>query len=240
MQGVPSRHPPGIVCMLSGELTRYGVSMQSLMTLQAPNGSAVNWQMGMRISMQINNCLQSVIDNPNMQWAWIMGDDHTFDPQVLLRLLEHDLDVVAPLCLSRLAPLDPVIVEHDHKPKGRLKYLEDLPRGGLYKLRPEETCGDAGLLIRRHALERLGPPWYEKQDSGSHQAEDQEFIKKVKAAGLDVHIDLDNPIGHVSNMTVLPIRVNGHWETRLMTGGRHICDFAVPKRARDGVEQLAS
>ncbi|MCR4281849.1 MAG: hypothetical protein NUV72_02305 [Bauldia sp.] len=227
--------------MVSGDLTRYALSMQCLMGLKAPAGSVgvdgdpensvLTWNCGVLIARSINTGFQAVLDNPKLQWAWIMGDDHTYEPDIILKLLEHEKDAIVPLCLNRMPPLDPTIVEHDHQPTGRMKYLEDLPDGGLYKLRPEETCGDAGLLIRRNVLEAIGSDWYERKKSGAHAAEDQEFIQRVKDAGFDVWVDLDTVLGHIGHVNFLPFRKDGQWHIRMMGGGaRHLADMRPAAR----------
>ena len=243
MQGVSSKHPPGVVALITGDLTRYGISMQSIMALQVPPGSLNAWNMGVLIARGLNSAFQTMIDRPEMQWVWVMGDDHTFEPEVVLRLLDREVDIVAPLCLNRLPPMDPTIVEHDHEPIGRMKYLEDLPASGLYRLKPSdpangivgETCGDAGLLIRRRVLEAIPAPWYDKRISGAIAAEDQAFVQRVKDAGFDVHIDLDVQIGHIGQVDFRPVNKNGKWEVRMTGGGmRHICDMApMPRNSED-------
>lgn len=231
MQGVPSKHPAGAVCLITGDLTRYAVSMQSIMALKVPPGSVNAWNMGVLIGRSINQAFATVIANPALQWAWIMGDDHTFDPDVILKLLDREVDVVAPLCLNRLPPMDPTIVDHV---KVRMKYLEDLPTTGLYKLGPDETCGDAGLLIRRRVLEAIPSPWYDHRISGAMAAEDQAFVLRVKNAGFDVNIDLDVTIGHVGQVVYEPVRKGDHWEVRLTGGGmRHVADMRPAPRADD-------
>ncbi len=242
MQGVPSKHPPGAICMISGDLTRYAVAMQSFMSLRVPPGSVNAWNMGVLIGRSINSAFETMMKNPTLQWAWIMGDDHTYDPEVVLRLLDREVDVVAPLCLNRVPPMDPTIVDHV---KVRMKYLEDLPTSGLYTLGPSETCGDAGLLIRRRVLEAIPAPWYDHRISGAMAAEDQAFVLRVKNAGFDVNIDMDVRIGHVGQVTFEPVLKNGHWEVRMMGGGmRHLADMRPAPRADDafrlpqGEEQL--
>lgn len=214
--------------MVTGELTRYALSMQSLVSLKAPQESALSWFTGVLIAKSLNAAFQTVIDNPKLQWVWVMGDDHVFAPDTLLRLLDREKDVIVPLCLNRVPPMDPTIVDHRYK---RMKYLEELPSGGLYQLAPHETCGDAGLFIRRPVLEKLGPVWYDSRKSGALAAEDQAFVQRIKDAGYDVWVDLDNPIGHVGNVNFMPIKKKGKWEVRLIGGGvRHICDLgAVPR-----------
>src|SRR3990167_1927320 len=211
MQGITSRHPAGAICMISGDLTRYALAMQCLMSLKVPAGSVNAWHTGVLIAKSINAAFQVVIDNSALQWAWIMGDDHTFDPDVVLKLLDRDKDAIVPLCLNRLPPMDPTIVDHD---KTRMKYLEELPTAGLYKLGPNETCGDAGLLVRRSVLEKIGSPWYDHRISGAIAAEDQAFVRRVKDNGFDVYADLDTRLGHIGHVNFLPVLKGGKWEVR--------------------------
>ena len=217
--------------MVSGDITRYALSMQKFTALVVPDGSVMAWNTGVLIAKSINNAFQTMLDNPALQWAWIMGDDHTYDPDVVLRLLDREVDVVAPLCLNRLPPMDPTVVDHD---KRRMKYLEDMPTSGLYQLAQNETCGDAGLLVRRSVLEAMPSPWYNNRISGAINAEDQAFVQRIKDGGTQVHIDLDVHLGHIGHVNFLPVVKDGKWEIRLMGGGaRHICDLGPFPRADD-------
>lgn len=231
MQGVPSKHPPGAVCLITGDLVRYAIAMQSVMGLMVPPGTHMPWNMGMLIARSLNGAFQSMMAVPALQWVWVMGDDHTFEPDVVLKLLDNDVDVVAPLCLNRLPPMDPTIVNHT---KERMKYLEELPTRGLYKLQADETCGDAGLLIRRRVLEAIPAPWYDHRISGAVASEDQAFVQRIKDAGFDVHIDLGVTIGHINPVVFEPVLKNGAWEIRMTGGGmRHIADIRPAPRADD-------
>lgn len=238
MQGWPSKHPPGAVCMITGELTRYAISMQCVNSLRVPPKSALSWFTGVLIAKSLNAAFQQVMDNPALQWAWVMGDDHVFDQDCLLRLLDREKDVVAPFCLNRLPPFDPTVVDHNQK---RMKYLEEMPASGLYKLQRHETCGDAGLLIRRNVLEALAPIWYDTRKSGAIAAEDQAFVRRIHDAGFDIYYDLDNHIGHLGTANIFPVRKGNRWEVRL-TGGaesRHICDLAPLERSADAFQIAA-
>lgn len=232
MQGWPSRHPPGAIVMITADTARYALSIQCLMALKVPVGSVLAWHMGVLIARSINDAFEVVMKNPALQWAWIMGDDHTFDPEIVLQLLDRDKDVVLPFCLNRVPPMDPTIVNHDKK---RMKYLEELPSSGLYQLGQNETCGDAGLLVRRKVLEAIPAPWYDHRVSGALAAEDQAFIRRIKDAGFDVFVDLDTPLGHIGQVTFIPVKMkDGSWNVRLVGGaGRHLCDLGPVERADD-------
>ena len=136
------------------------------------------------------------------------------------------MDAVAPLCLNRYPPLDPSIVSAS---AGRQKWLEELPTSGLYKLAPDETCGDAGLLIRRPVLEALERPFYDRLRSGSFKSEDQAFTRKVLAAGFPIWIDVEHVIDHIAAVAMRPVVKDGAWHIRMTGGGKHIVDIQ-PRR----------
>lgn len=225
MRGVASRHPPGVVAICSGDLARYTAAMRSISNLSAPAGSLEHWWQSNNIANSINTAFKAMIDNPAYQWCWLMGDDHTFPEDVLLRLLDRDEDVVVPMCLNRYPPFDVTIVKG-----GKVKPLEEVPSGGLYRLGEGETVGDAGMLVRRRVIEAIDFPWYDRLRSGALGVDDQCFVERVKGAGFAVHVDLDVRIGHMSPFTMLPAWVDGRWVVRLGCGGQPVVDI-LPRRA---------
>lgn len=216
MQPVESGQPPGVIVLATGELTRYARALMCLMDVAVPAGTVASWHQGVLIAESLNAGIRTAMADPQYQWVWIMGDDHTFDRDVVIQLLARDKDVIAPLCLNRIPPLDPVILQYDALRHVRApKPLEELPTSGLYRLADNETCGDAGLLIRRRVLEQIGPPWYERQISGALAAEDQGFTAKIKKAGFDIWIDMEHPIGHMGMITYVPVVRDGQWAIHL-------------------------
>lgn len=213
-----------MVAIITGDLVRYAHAMRSIENLHAPDRSCEFWKMANNVANSINEAFTATLANPLYQWCWLMGDDHVFPDSVLLSLLDRDVDVVVSLCLNRFPPFDPTIIKDR-----RAKHIEDLPSSGLYELGEGETTGDAGLLIRRRVLEEIEAPWYDRLRSGALGVDDQCFVDRVKRAGFKVHVDLDNPIGHMSPFIMLPIRKQSGWEVRLICGGQHAADL-IPKR----------
>mgnify|MGYP001580168769 FL=1 len=218
--------------MATGEIARYGVSIQCFERLQVPNGSLMAWYMGVLVSENLNRGLEAMMANPSLQWAWIMGDDHTYDAKVVMNLLAREKDVVLPLCLNRVPPMDPSIMLIG---EARCKYLEEMPTSGLYQLATNETMGDAGMLVRRSVLEKLSRPFYDRLRSGSFKSEDQAFINKIREAGVDVYVDMDNTIGHIASVDVHPVVVGGKWRVRLTGSLKKLVDIEPQRVASVGV-----
>lgn len=225
MRAVQTNHGPGVVAVITGDLLRYAQAARSIANLHAPNNSCEFWKMANNVANSINEAFQTTLDNPDYQWCWLMGDDHVFHEETLINLLDRDVDCIVPLCLNRYPPFEPVIIK-DKKPK----FLGDMPLEGLYELQEGEACGDAGLLIRRHVLEVLRPPWYDRLRSGALGVDDQVFTDRLKRAGFPVYCDMDTRIGHMTPITLLPIQKNGQWEVRIICGGQLAADL-IPKKA---------
>lgn len=223
MRAVQSDHPPGVVVMVTGDLARYTVAQQSLIGAVLPVGTAVSWITGCLIAEGLNKGMRRIHDRPELDWVWIMGDDHTFAPDILLRMLDRDLDVVLPLCLNRAPPLIPVIKDWSDRDNPKGKSLQDMPTSGLYKLEKHELCGDAGMLIRRRVLEAIEEPWYDHRRSGHITAEDQAFSQRIHDAGFDIHVDCDNIMGHVTPMTITPTVLEGEWAIDMAVNERRVC-----------------
>ena len=226
MRAVETAHPAGGVCFASSEVPRFAASLKCLNRLAVPNGSLEAWYLGVLVAENLNLGLTDTLKHPLAQWAWLMGDDHLYPEDIVLKLLDRGVDVVVPLCLNRLPPIEPTII---NKTLGRPKHLSELPTSGLYKLAADEVIGDAGMLIRRPVLESLERPFYAAPRSGSFSAEDQNFCRKLQTAGYAVWVDLDNVIEHIGNVAYKPVVVNGEWHIRLTGGGKHLVDIQ-PRR----------
>lgn len=209
------RHPQGTIVMVTGELTRYAKTMQDLAMLLVPRGTGIAWHAGPAVKKNVDFGFQFVANDPNSSWAWIMGDDHSFHPRTLLNLLDHEVDVVAPLCMTRAPEFTTSLWR-----KGRNVRLAELPDVDLYKLVDDETYGDAGLLLRKRVIAKTGPPWQDDIKCGSFTVEDRIFANKVRKAGFDFHVDLGTAIGHITPCEIIPEKGPDGWKTILKFGGK--------------------
>ena len=98
-------HPPGTVGVLSGDLTRYAWAMASLRHLLLPPGSQLTWVTGNWVSVAVNRIIASL--RPEDAWVCLLTDDNPCEPDMLLRLLDHGVPLVAPLVCLRMAVFSP-------------------------------------------------------------------------------------------------------------------------------------
>lgn len=199
--GLFNRPPtPGTVGVIAQETGRYTAFSISLSALQKPEGSYERWVMGTYPAEASNELARDF----HGDWLWLMGDDHAFAPDILMRLLAHNVDIVSPLCLSRRTPFNPYSFG-DRASQTPID-LDQYPNGGLVEV---EAAGSAGMLIRRHVLEAIGDPWFVHHPDG----EDIHFCDRARARGFNVHVDLDTPLGHITTTVLWPTRIDGRWHT---------------------------
>jgi hypothetical protein len=162
--------------------------------------------MDIRMGVDICGALNSMIRNLRGDWLWIMGDDHAFDPELLPRLLAHEVDVVVPHCLRRNPPWQPVV--NSHEDEDGWQVAAELPEEGLT---PIWSAGSAGMLIRRRVFEAIGDPWFTPAPDAVGLNEDINFCRKVREAGFTLWCDPAALLGHISNYTVWPRFDDGRW-----------------------------
>lgn len=219
-------HPPGVICIASGELARYPHFTHSMLNVLRPKGTQVHMGIGLNVAANFNSGVRQMMATPGLEWVWIMGDDHEFDHTTLLRLLDHELDIVVPLVVRRQPPFIPVLFKkpHDDTPLGQFPpfYWHELPPDGL--IGPEEglyTCGSAGMLIRRHVIEAMPDPWFEMGKMGKDLTnEDTFWCKKVQDAGFKIYADCSIYMDHWTPISLRPVLAeSGEWTVALNLGG---------------------
>lgn len=213
--------PPGMIGVIAQDTARFSVFASSLCRLEAPAGTQIEWMLGLDIPANMNQLVDTLLLGDG-EWLWFMGDDHVIPPNTLPRLLAHDKDIIVPLCLSRVPPYRPVVVED-----GATLKLDSHPRGGLIEV---EAAGGAGMLVRRSVFETMLRPWFEfGQLDATQISEDMHFCAKARDLGYDIWCDLDAPLGHCTTGIVWPVLEESGWTYGfVMAGGFQV---TVPRES---------
>jgi len=202
---VDSPHGPGVIGLSCGELARYTEFHACFDAVQAPPGSIKAYGVGYDTASNSNDIIRQM--RPGDQWVWLMDDDHAFDGDVLLRLLDRQVDLVVPFYLQRKPPFRPVV--YTARADGKFDHLQfgDLQgQTGLVKI---DSAGKGGVLIRRAVIEAMGEgPWFEHR---GWIGEDHVFFTKAKELGFQLYVDLDVPLEHITPFKVRPVCEDGEW-----------------------------
>ena len=197
-------HPPGSVVLPCQEASRYTRFTISLADLELPPGSQRIFGIGTSIADNLNGAIRGMREQD--EWVWLLGDDHVFNPDTLLRLLDTGYDMVAPLCVQRQPPFG--LVHYDRVIEGTalfgIKQIEDLPD------EPFEVEATGSLaLIRREVLEAVGDPWF--GTSNGLQNEDLNFCRRVRELGYKIMVDPRIIVGHIGAVIAFPEKRSGEW-----------------------------
>jgi hypothetical protein len=209
-------HGAGAICIASGELSRYPAFTESVVNLLRPTGTTIQYNCGSNISANFNCGIRDGLSH-GAEWIWILGDDHEFESDTLLRLLERKVDIIVPLVMRRQPPFIPVLFKdaYAETPAGQFPpfHWSQLPRHGL--LGPEQGlryAGSAGMLIRRSVLDKMSDPWFEMGKLGTeYNNEDVYFCKKAREAGFEIYADMDVQLDHWTPMSLRPVRTHDQW-----------------------------
>lgn len=206
MKEVDSTHGRGVIVIVSGDLARYAEFPISMLRVRVPRGTAPFWARGVSIAGNLNMMIHKAL-KADAAWVWIMGDDHVFDADLLMNLLDRGVDIIAPLCARRRPPYMPHV--YGARPDGLFDGCrwEWLPREGVAEV---GGAGTAGMVIRRHVLETMPAPWFEVgRTQPDALGEDLWFCRKAREAGFKVYVDCENKIGHIAMATVWPVPGEG-------------------------------
>ena len=157
-------------------------------------------------------------------YLWFTDQDAAYTPDTLDRLMAWDVDVVGALCPMRereacrpmlfrgvvegdpfdeaarhLIPVDEVynyLLEYADVTVNAPQAIDPIPEGSLLEV---DFTGCHCLLIKRHVLEAIEPPWFH----GMPGREDRYFCLKIRKAGFKVHVDFSTIVGHTMGDRVI-------------------------------------
>lgn len=203
----------GLVGVIANDSARYSLFASCIDKLDLPEGWTKEWVIGGDWCDARNQLCQMVLDE-GYSHLWFMDDDHAFPPQILTKLLAHDVPLVTPVCLTRTYPFNPVQYVAGENGRTLPLPLSQQAEDGLVEI---AAGGCAGMLIRRDVLDALDTdraPWFEYGD----QSEDVLFCFKAKRAGFSLYTDLSVRLGHITTAVVWPAVKDGEWRTGLNVG----------------------
>lgn len=107
---------------------------------------------------------------------------------MLIKLIEHDKDIVSALAFRRVPNYEPCIFKDD------MEFYLDYPKG----LIEVAGVGMACTLIKREVFEKVPQPWFMPTALG----EDLSFCKRATDAGYKIFCDTNLICGHVGSFEV--------------------------------------
>ncbi len=196
------------------EIGRFAMFTVALAGTQQPPNTFLSIMASASVVENVNAVIRHLRDED--EWVWILGDDHVWESDCLMQLLETldanpGIDVLVPLVVKRNPPWH-LVIFHEHGihddtglPGWRPFAWEEIPEAGVFDV---DAAGSAGMLIRREVLDAVGDPWF-RSTGGVYLNEDVTFCADVRARGYRVAATADVTMGHLGIFNVRPMRRGG-------------------------------
>ena len=199
----------------TGERAREAKFYDYLDMLQLPMGTMKSSARGPSIAKNRNLLVRKAIDN-GCSHIFFVDDDSTFQPDALIKLLCHNVDIVSGFQLHRNFPHFPLIFSDRVDNNFKVDYIGQDETG----LKETLATGLGACLIKCKVFSKLEEPWFrmgELEQDGL--GEDLGFFSRVRDLGLKAHVDLDVPVGHITSVVVTPARKKDKWTILYDTNG---------------------
>lgn len=217
---VPSTHGPGTIILASAMQPRFFEYVTSMERLRVPQGTRYLIERGCDVAGNFNSGLKKATGD----WVWFVGDDHSFHEDTLMKFLDHRVDVVVPISPIKVAPWGPCMI---HGPSDGRVWHPDMPLytweevsgEGLMPLPIGDFIGQAGMLVKKPILDKLGYPWFKTgQFDPGRLTEDLYFCHELQKMGVTIHVDRDVIFDHWFIMGVTARTHQGHYVPALKSG----------------------
>lgn len=242
---IDSRFSPGCVAVPTGATARYNSFWANLEMLEVPKGTVFLQGAGPVIARNRNDMIEAMLalqsirpagefpgNDYRPQWMFFLDDDHEFEPDLLMSMLErfdayYNIGALGSLYCKKVPPFEPTIYKTiDTAPYERYSWEEIRFTMTNVNLAPASEmqvagCGASGLLVPRSTLEAIGRDWFPEGEA----AEDLGFCRKVANVGRSIYVQLSKPLGHVNPMAITPEYNNGEWLLALSWGKK---GFRIP------------
>jgi hypothetical protein len=223
-----------MICIPTSEFARRADFYDYFNALEKPEGTMVTFSHGQSPARNRNIMIRIALEN-DATHCLFLDDDMAFKPDLLVKLLKHDLDIVGGLYLMRNYPHLPIMFDESYEDgRCRFKFLHPNDKGVKEVVNTGLGCCLIKTDVFRKMLGKEDPAKFTWITLGEaekdHWCDDISFFNRVRKAGIKLHVDLEIPCGHIMSAIIWPNRDNdngGKWFTAYNTGAAEM--FQVPQ-----------
>lgn len=217
MRHVQSDHPAGTVIVPTSGNIRYIAFYMALERLAVPAGTRLLLTESSELARALNDALAQM----HGEWVWFVGDDHEFEPDLVMRLLGYNLPMVGPLNIQRIRPFGPVLLRGPSQAESVPITWDEVPTGGgLWALPADMYTGQSGLLVRKSVLDLIERPVFRiGQYQPDRLNEDFYFNAQLRAQGVPHVIDTGVVMGHINSFSLGAAVNDGEWRVTVSRNG---------------------
>lgn len=217
-------YPPskGLIAIIGQEQSRYTKFWAAFTSLLAvtPNVS-LTFHVGNQLAKCRNDAIEKAKEM-NVDWLWFIDDDHDFSPDILKRLLSHNVDIVGPAYCLRGYPFDSTARRLPREgEKESVRKMFSIPDSGPPGLHEVLATGTSGMLIRKSVWTKIDRPWFTVGHLHPELiSEDFFFCDLARKNGFKIYLDTSTILEHYAVMKVSHQYINNAWKV-VIDGGRN-------------------
>lgn len=206
-----------LITVTTGEYARRADFYDYYHMLDKPEGAIISF-CHERSPAKARNILIKASREYECTHILFIDDDMSYQGNALKQLLEHDVDIVTGLYLSRAYPHQPIVFDlADEDDRCISMYLTEKPH-----LKPIVAAGFGFLLCKTEIFDRMDQPYVRLGELDNEEwCDDIGFFKRVREAGIQSYCDMTCLLGHMGTMIVEPEydEKTNTWYTIYNTGG---------------------
>ena len=149
-----------------------------------------------RRNLAIHRGRRDIVKESSGEYIFFLDSDILAPKNAIVKLLEHNVDIVSGLYFGRSYPYNPIIYKKiDNEPS----YVPVLDyKDGLVEV---DGVGLGCCLIKRKVFESISEPWFDLP-ALTEVTEDFYFCNKAKEAGFRIYVDTTIKCGHIGESTI--------------------------------------
>ena len=245
---VKSPHPPGTVAFVAANNPRYNEFFDFIEQIRVPEGTVLAKSVLYNAARNRNEVANLMLG----EWILFLDDDNCGDPNLLLKLLDRNVDIVGPPYSRRYPPFQTVSFPCYHPEKLKTCPLNEKSphiwtlnewsdfdnRIGLVET---AACGFGAVLVRRRVIQKMqdvyGDPifrvgaydetWDPEGLVKDEMQEDLSFCWAARNCGFKVFLDLDEWLGHMTEVKLIARR-DRSGRFRVMSAIEDHCQWVTP------------
>jgi glycosyltransferase involved in cell wall biosynthesis len=205
------------------EMARRAQFYDYLNLLEKPIGTVQTMAHGQSPAKNRNLIIAQALQH-NCSHVLFIDDDMAFEPDMLMRLLAHDKDIVTGYYLMRNYPHKPLIFDARERDGSCRPYWPRDDEHGLIKI---VNAGLGACLIKTTVFQKMPQPWITLGELTKDEwCDDISFFNRARDLGFEMYCDLDCLVGHMASVTIRPAKMNGDvWHTTYDTTGEGTVAF---------------
>ena len=185
-----------LICVPSMDYVAAGFAQSLAMLQKGGNETAIMFQVGSLVYEARNKLAKKAIELETDYTMWL-DSDMVFEPDTMLRLLEHNKPFISGAYFRRSPPYSLVAFEEVDAENRKWKDLA---------LPSEVTkCGGVGfgcVLVKTEVLFNVAAKYGNWFEPMNNFGEDLSFCYRARQCGYDLYIDPSITCGHIGHITI--------------------------------------